>query len=170
MKIYFEDGKLNNSFFLNNLDSSYIIANVDAGMGYSRVTSRLDKCLSLNERFEVVVYTNSLLALTPKYTWDEKLGKHEVYIHDTNGKWVHVDELTNRDLHKQVYKIANMYISGEFDYERFKRDFMNKPCISETIHSAQDKLMKSEFVYNQPNPTISNKKLFASEKNINREG
>lgn len=130
MKIFFEDGKLRSLLSPKQYSSSgsndeilglnYIIANVDAGSGCSKVISNLEKCLSIDKRTNVAVYTNSILALEPQYTWDKILGKHEVYFRSPYGWWVHVDELTNRDLHKEIYKISKMYMSGEFD-ERLGR-------------------------------------------------
>lgn len=109
MKIYFEDGMTLPKERLA-FEFGY---RVDARFGFSDNQSQLDAILEM--RPDAVIYTNSLVALSNKYCWNEKLKVPELYIRA--GEYMiftRIDELTTRELRKG-HNLAKLYINGEFD-------------------------------------------------------
>ena len=106
MKIYFEDGELNRSIS-TTFDYDHV---VDAKYGFTHNDKIFDAIQSYDS--ESSVYTNSLVALNNRLAWNKELGVPEIYLF-RNGKFVRIDELTNREL-REGHNILKMYISGEF--------------------------------------------------------
>ena len=118
MKIYFENDKLQNQApaFSNSTHKCYI---VNAGDGYSRNVDTLDILLGeeISSSNEVVVYTNSLFALSNKYCWNKELSVPELYIRPEPGfAFVRVDELTDKEIRK-AHNLMQMYMNGAFKYK-----------------------------------------------------
>ena len=108
MKIYFEDGKLEDEKLLP-ITLDYII---DAGLGFSANVKFLDVLSQSNPN--CIIYTNSIFAFDNRYAWNEKLQAPEVYIRAGNDTlFTRVDKLTNREL-REGHNLARMYIAGEF--------------------------------------------------------
>ena len=103
MKIYFEDGELNREFKYDFI--------VDAKYGYTQNDCML---YYIKEEFydDVSVYTNSLVALSNLYAWNNELKVPEIYL-VRNNDFVRVDKLTNREL-REGHNIRKMFMSGEF--------------------------------------------------------
>lgn len=108
MKIYFEDGVLRSNNDLPVIPDHII----DASDGVSQNINMLYS-LRVHEP-DCTVYTNSLLAFSNQYAWNEELRIPEIYIRKENGTFVNITYFTNREL-KGDYNLAKMYISGEFD-------------------------------------------------------
>lgn len=109
MKIYFEDGELRNSIQLPF--TNYIV--ISAANGVSRNICCLDDLIESDPN--TIVYTNSIIAFSNEYAWNEKLKVPEIYIRA--GEYMiftRIDKLATREL-CQGYNLAEMYISGEFD-------------------------------------------------------
>ena len=110
MKIYFEDGELNSRDLLS-FHCDHII---DAKAGYSDNVYVLDMiriCFPWH-----TVYTNSLVALSNGYVWNEELQVPELYIRPQIGKhteFTRIDQLTTREL-KQGHNLMKMYMANEF--------------------------------------------------------
>ena len=104
MKIYFEDGKLDNPPFCDYT--------VNAIEGVMANISKLD---AIKEKEpDAVIYTNSIFAFDNKYAWDNKLNRPEIYIRDSSGEFENITEFTGRQLN-EGHNLARLYIAGEFD-------------------------------------------------------
>ena len=109
MRIYFEDGGLRNGEEQRlGCDIS-----IDAGDGYSnnnRILEILDK--KTFDRNRVSVYTNSLVAISNSYCWNDETNRPEIYFRSPKtGDFVHVYELTNAKIRRSQNLLA-MYRSG----------------------------------------------------------
>ena len=112
MKIYFEDGQLNG--FSNEIPiRAYLI---DATYGYSANQRELDRLLDYAKTHitPVIVYTNSIIALSNKYCWDSELQLPELYLRESkDGPFVRITNLTDKEIHK-AHNLMQMYINGAF--------------------------------------------------------
>jgi hypothetical protein len=109
MKIYFEDGELVSSGYLP-IDR-YIVVN--AGCGVNTTINALDNIKEYTPN--AIVYTNSIIAFSNIYAWNEELKVPEIYIRA--GEYMlftRIDKLTNREL-REGHNLAKMYIDGEFN-------------------------------------------------------
>ena len=109
MKIYFEDGELISTPYLpfNNYYK------IDAKYGPKHNRDRLDDFRENNP--DCIIYTNSLIALSNEYAWNEKLEVPEIYIRA--GEYMcfaRIDTLTEREL-RYAHNICKMYLAGSFD-------------------------------------------------------
>lgn len=111
MKIYFEDGKLQDRYDLPFLYDKAI----DAGDGYSKGDNELLIALKYTSksRPNYKIYTNLITALSNEYAWNEELQVPDIYIRNKRGEFTRVDKLTNREL-RQGHNIMKMYMAGEF--------------------------------------------------------
>ena len=108
MKIYFEDGALITS---SGLPFEYE-CRIDARSGYSANRSDLDSIKHFNPN--KIIYTNSLVALSNEYAWNEELQVPELYIRaGEHMVFTRIDELTTREL-KQGHNLMKMYMANEF--------------------------------------------------------
>ena len=109
MKIYFEDGEL---LPVKRLSFKYD-CKIDAKYGYSYCVKHLDALLNMG-RSEMVIYTNSLIALDNQYAWNDELNVPEIYIRaGEHMVFTRIDELTTREF-KARHDIMAMYIANEF--------------------------------------------------------
>ena len=109
MKIYFEDGQLVTSKYLPITD--YYALNAADGPTHNR--NMLDTIKECSP--DRVIYTNSLIALSNEYAWNEELGVPEIYIRAGEHMHFHrIDELTEREL-RFAHNICKMYLAGSFD-------------------------------------------------------
>lgn len=103
MKIYFEDGRLDNPPFCDY--------HVDAAEGVMANIYWLD---AIKEKIpDSVIYTNSIFAFDNTYAWDNELNRPEIYIRDSSGEFKNITEFTARLL-KEGHNLAKLYIAGEF--------------------------------------------------------
>lgn len=108
MKIYFEDGILRSNNDLPVTPDHIVDASDD-------VSQNMDMLYSLRmHEPSCTVYTNSILAFSNRYAWNEELQIPEIYIRKENRAFVNITHFTNREL-KGGHNLAKMYISGEFD-------------------------------------------------------
>lgn len=108
MKVYFEDGPLVNLKKLP-IAPDYII---DVADGVSKNIEILTE-LYVNNR-NCIIYTNSILAFSNRYAWNDKLKVPEIFIcNNEYGIFTNICELTNREL-REGLNLANLYIGGEF--------------------------------------------------------
>lgn len=115
MKIYFEDGELRH--YTQIIFEPDLV--IQANLGVSQNIDMLD--WYIKHKPDIIVYTNSILALNNKYAWNKELKLPEIYIRA--GKhmvFTRIDKLTNREL-KQGHNLAKMYIAGEFDHSELMR-------------------------------------------------
>ena len=114
LKIYFEDSKISYYFSSLPFEPDYV---VDASNG---VTSNLKYLDSIEEmsrlrKKDFILYTNSILALSNKYAWNEKTNSSEIYIRRWKDEdFININDLTDREI-RYAHNIAKMYINGEFD-------------------------------------------------------
>lgn len=108
MKIYFEDGKLVNIKQLP-IAPDYVI---DAADGVTACMDMLDRISSTNR--DAVVYTNSIIAFSNRYAWNEEKKIPDVYIRGGEHlEFTNIAFLTNRQL-REGHNLAKMYLGGEF--------------------------------------------------------
>ena len=115
MKIYFEDGTLKCHSELNFQYSAL----VNADDGVSSNLERLDKMLQ--DRQNSVIYTNSILAFSNKYAWNDELKVPEIYIR-TGRSFTRIDKLTDREI-RESHNLMKMYLAGVFSNDQ--RGFTN---------------------------------------------
>jgi hypothetical protein len=109
MKIYFEDGELRNNTQLPIEPDLTIQAN----SGVSDNINTLE--WHRENKPDVVVYTNSIIAFNGRYAWNEELKVPEIYIRaGEHMVFTRIDKLTGRML-KEGHNLAKMYVSGEFE-------------------------------------------------------
>ena len=116
MQIYFEDGILTRKKCPSYSITTHKCYLVDAMRGYSENIDRLEVLLGEESVTgdTIVVYTNSLVALSTKYCWNDTLGVPELYLRpNADSEFVRVDELTDKEIHK-VHNLMQMYINRAF--------------------------------------------------------
>lgn len=118
MKIYFDDGYLND----RNLLPFHCDHIINAKAGYLENVEALDKIRKYCPKN--TVYTNSLVALSTEYCWNEDLQVPELYIRQRkDDDFVRIDQLTTREL-RQGHNLLKMYMSNEFG--NFNIDIQDK--------------------------------------------
>jgi hypothetical protein len=114
MKIYFEDGELGSSGYLPI--TRYIVVN--AACGVSRNINVLDDIKECEPN--ATVYTNSILAFSNEYAWNEELKVPEIYIRaGEHMLFTRIDKLTEREL-RRAHNLAKMYIAGAFEKNNYE--------------------------------------------------
>ena len=109
MKIYFEDGELGCT---NQLPVSCCVI-VHAGSGVGTNIRVLDDIMNYDPN--ATVYTNSILAFSNQYAWNEELQAPEVYIRaGVKREFTRIDKLTEREI-RRAHNLAKMYLAGTFD-------------------------------------------------------
>lgn len=108
MKIYFEDGMLGKSGYLPFV---YHYA-IDAKYGVSSNMAQLDTLRECEP--DATIYTNSIIAFSNEYAWNEELKVPEIYIRaGEHMLFTRIDQLTERELRK-AHNLAKMYLAGSF--------------------------------------------------------
>ena len=113
LKIYFEDSRLYNTDTLS-FEPDYV---VDASLGVTHSLNYLNNLdeLSRMRNKDFILYTNSILALSNRYAWNEKTNSSEIYIRRWKDEdFININDLTNREI-RYAHNIAKMYINGEFN-------------------------------------------------------
>ena len=112
LAIYFEDGPLTNIGYGEVLD----FVTIDAVDGVSANLNDADTLLSQQTSNSwTIVYTNSILLLDGKYSWDSNHMKHFLYLRDIKGRWRPIQEFTSREL-RLGHNIPHLYLGGEFGF------------------------------------------------------
>lgn len=112
LAIYFEDGPLTGIGYDEVLD--YIT--IDAADGVSANLNDADTLLSQQTSNSwTIVYTNSILLLDGKYSWDSNHMKHFLYLRDAKKRWRPIQEFTSREL-RLGHNIPHLYLGGEFGF------------------------------------------------------
>ena len=109
MKIYFEDGQLVSTPYLP-FNDYYALDATDGPTHNRNMLDTIKECCP-----DRVIYTNSLIALSNEYAWNEELEVPEIYIRA--GEYMcfaRIDTLTEREL-RYAHNICKMYLAGSFD-------------------------------------------------------
>lgn len=111
MKIYFEDGELLKPDFIE----APIIHVIDAKYGFLKNQEALDWYNDHYSDGTGYIYTNSLVALSNEYCWNDELKVPELYIRPGAGRkdFVRVDKLTHKAL-RQAHNLRRMYMANTF--------------------------------------------------------
>lgn len=115
MKVYFEDGHLRMMPNVYGVPKDCHIIN--ASEGYSSTKLELQEMLSLEELNEtdIIVYTNSIVALSTDYCWNDELKVPELYLRTLDDKFTRVDQLTDKEIHKP-HNLMQMFMNGAFKH------------------------------------------------------
>lgn len=95
------------------------IYSLDATAGVTRCRESLDKYKKFDDIVNkesgkhIVLYTNCILALGSRYTWDDDNKMYHLYLRDSNGQWRNVKEFTHREL-RYAHNLMKMYLAGDF--------------------------------------------------------
>lgn len=109
MKVYFEDSGLKPNHYAAGVDYLYAI---DAGNGYTFCKHMLDYAKLCYP--DCTIYTNSIIALSNEYCWNDIEQIPELYLRDTKTKeFVRVDKLTDKELRKP-HNLMHMYLNNGF--------------------------------------------------------
>lgn len=139
MIIYFEDDSITNGCMYSETGEEFI--KVDAGDGY---TANYIRLLAIEKKrdFNTQVYTNSIVALSGRWCWDEENRIPQLFLRNQNNEWKNITRFTNREL-RQEHDLAKLYINGEFK-ETFDINNIGTPDCSnmtdEEINRIADKL------------------------------
>ena len=110
MKIYFEDGELREEVQIA-IGAKH---RVDGKYGFSHNREALDAHNEYYRNYPVSIYTNSLVALSNEYCWNEELKVPELYIRPGRGRdFVRVDKLTLKAL-RPAHNLCKMYMANAF--------------------------------------------------------
>lgn len=107
MRVYFEDDVLTELWDFDK-DSYY---KIDATLGPGACYKELNWHKRCDP--ETIIYTNFLNALSFDFSWDMVKNECTAYIHNSNGEWTNIQELTNKEL-RFAHNIPKMYLAGEF--------------------------------------------------------
>ena len=108
MTIYFEDGELKPDF---NLSFTYT-KRIDAGKGFRNNLEELDNLMKSNPG--ATVYTNSLVALSNTYAWNETLKVPMIFVRSSPfSGFSRIDYLTEKEICR-AHNILHMYMNGGF--------------------------------------------------------
>lgn len=111
LAIYFEDGPLTDIGYGKALD----FVAIDAADGVSANLNDADTLLSQTSNPWTIVYTNSILLLDGKYSWDSNRMRHNLYLRDSKRRWRPIQEFTSREL-RLGHNIPHLYLGGEFGF------------------------------------------------------
>lgn len=115
IKIYFEDGQLRKNPEDYGVPKDAHV--IDASEGYSNNKFELKEMLSLDELNEcdIIVYTNSIAALSNDYCWSSESNAPELYLRTLDNKFMRVDQLTDKEIRK-AHNLMKMYMNRAFGY------------------------------------------------------
>lgn len=111
MIIYFEDGSITNESIYSVTGEELI--KVDAANGYTANYNRL-VAIEKERDFDTKIYTNSLVALSNRWCWDERNKIPQLYIRNKDGEWENATHFAYSNI-RQVNNLAKMYVNGLFD-------------------------------------------------------
>ena len=127
MKIYFEDGRLEYNPMQYGVPEGF--REIDAKDGYAANMYDLMELKTIDDNeVDIVLYTNSLAALSNLFCWNDKLNVPELYLRaeivssiaEANQftdrileSYVRVDKLTDKEIHK-AHNLMQMYMNGAF--------------------------------------------------------
>lgn len=111
MRVYFEDSKLL-PVSLADIGMYHI---VDATYG----PTACEKDLVWYSRHcpQDAIYTNYLEAMSSDYSWDKENDRCECYIRNSDGYWINIQKMTDREL-RFGHNIPKLYMAGEFKTPR----------------------------------------------------
>ena len=108
MTIYFEDGELQPDF---NLSFTYT-KRIDAGKGFRNNLEELNELMKSNPG--ATIYTNSLVALSNTYAWNETLKVPMIFVRSNQfSGFSRIDYLTEKEICR-AHNILHMYMNGGF--------------------------------------------------------
>ena len=111
MIIYFEDGSITNES-LYSVTGEEIIK-VDAAQG---CTSNYNRLVAIEKErdFDTRIYTNSLVALSNRWCWDEVNNIPQLYIRNQNEEWENITHFTEKEI-RYAHNLEKLYMGGTFD-------------------------------------------------------
>lgn len=115
MKILFYDGSLTEALRKPNFSKKYSFGLVDADLGPTANYTKL-KELS-DEKFNGNILTNSLVALSHVFGWNDKEKCTDIYLwREKYHDFIRCDRLTLKEI-REGHNIEKMYMAGSFDEE-----------------------------------------------------
>lgn len=112
MKIFFEDGHLS-STATSQISTTLNINNsridfLSADDGYTS-----NEIILHSLPADTILYTNSLVALSPTYCWNSETHQPDLWVRNHAGEWIRCTELTEKEL-RPAHNLMKMYMAGEF--------------------------------------------------------
>lgn len=92
---------------------------VNAKYGPKMNEEMLDESLDLEQTrdLKVIIVTNSLVALSNKYCWDQRTKRCELYIFRQDKKWfINAQELTEKEI-REGHNLEALYRNGAFELD-----------------------------------------------------
>ena len=121
MKIFFENGKLTYTKFLElPVKNKKYVAIVDAKEGFAENKKHIEYYLK-EKKEGGGIYTNSLVALSNIYCWNEEDQTPDLYLRDAKGEWKRCQELTEKEI-RYGHNLEHLYCNGVFDEAYNKED------------------------------------------------
>ena len=112
MIIYFENGSITNESMYSDITGEELIK-VDAGDGLS---ANYNKLVAIEKKrdFNTKVYTNSIIALSNRWCWDEENKIPQLYIRNRNDEWENITHFIDREI-RYAHNLEKMYMNGVFE-------------------------------------------------------
>lgn len=112
MRIYFYDGPLSHA---PKPVRGYLSIPIDAAYGPMTCEYELDNILKLEDNNSIDILSNSLVALSHTYGWNEKEGHTDIYIWRNDlDQYIRIDQLVDKDI-RRPHNIEKMYRAGVFN-------------------------------------------------------
>lgn len=119
MKIYFFDGRLEDIHNIIDIDFVYLgnVITIDGADGPQCNRKELHRCKEHVYERDVIILTNSLVALSHDYGWNEEENHTDIYLWiDELHDFIRIDRLTAKEI-RYAHNIEKMYLAGAFMYQ-----------------------------------------------------
>lgn len=111
MIIFFEDGSITNESIYSITGEELI--KVDAAHGFTANYNKL-VAIEKDRDFDTRIYTNSLVALSNRWCWDEENKIPQLYLRNKDNEWENITHFTDKEL-RNTHNLEKIYVAGGFN-------------------------------------------------------